>query len=399
MKKIVYIIEKFPSPTEYFILNEILQFEGRGIESNILVLKKQKEFLGIIELGDLKSTIFYLPKIYFYFPFFIFFKQPILFIKSLDFLSSDIKKKPLKTFRDYCISIYFSSKLKKNKKIHFHAHFAFLAVDIASILANINKTKYSVSMHAQDIYTNESKLGQVISECSFLVTCTQYNKQYLNNLTSYRYENKIHIIYHGIDISNWIYEKCNFLNSSQIKIACIARLVEKKGLIYLLEAISKLVRQGHNIKCTIVGEGYLKEKFIEYINENDLEKSVNLLNFQSQDKVKDILLESDMFILPSIIAKNGDRDGLPNVIVEAMVLGVPVISTEISAIPEMIENRYSGLLVKDKDANAIVNAVKELINDKNLYGSISENAKKKVKSELEIQHCTNSLIKIFQNNL
>ena len=167
----------------------------------------------------------------------------------------------------------------------------------------------------------------------------------------------------------------------------------------MLEAIYRLVNEGLNIECTIVGEGPLKEEMVQYIKKNSLEKSVTLLNFQPQDIIKQILLESDIFILPSIIAKNGDRDGLPNVIVEAMVLGIPVISTKISAIPEMIENKQTGLLVKDKDANAIVKAVKELINDKSLYNSIVENAKNKIISELEIQYCTDSLIHVFQNNL
>ena len=161
----------------------------------------------------------------------------------------------------------------------------------------------------------------------------------------------------------------------------------------------KLINEGLNIRCTIIGEGTLKDELGNYIKDNNLEKNIVLLDFQPQDIVKNILLKSDIFVLPSIIAENGDRDGLPNVIVEAMTLGIPVISTGISAIPEMIENRHTGLLVKDKDANAIVNAIKELISDENLYTSIVENAKKKIKSELEIRHCTDHLIDVYQNNI
>lgn len=397
--KIVYIIEKFPSPTEYFILNEILELQRRGIELDIIVLRKQKQFFDIPALKELKCSLFYLPKIYLYLPFLIFFNEPIAFIKSLALLFNDIRKQSLKTFRDYCISIYFASKLEKNQKFHFHAHFAFLAVDIASLLSKINKTKYSLTMHAQDIYTNEEKLRRVISDCSFLITCTEYNKKYLNEITFHEFENKIHRIYHGIDTSNWICKKTKPLENSPTKILCIARLVEKKGLVYLLEAMHKLINEGLNIQCTIIGEGTLKEELANYIEDNNLEKYIVLLDFQPQDIVKYILLKSDIFVLPSIIAENGDRDGLPNVIVEAMTLGIPVISTGISAIPEMIENRHTGLLVKDKDANAIVSAVKELISDENLYSSIVENAKRKIKSELEIQHCTDHLINVYENNM
>ena len=230
MNNIVYIIEKFPSPTEYFILNEILQLEKRDIQLSILVIKKQKQFLEIPELKDLKSTVFYLPKIYLYFPFLSFFKEPIVFIKSIGLLFKDIGKQPLKVFRDFCISVYFSSKLNKKQEQHFHAHFAFLAVDIASILAKMYKSKYSLTMHAQDIYTNELKLRRIISECRFLITCTEYNRKYLNEITYHKYESKIHKIYHGIDSSQWICKNNSHLNSSQIKIVCVARLVEKKRI-------------------------------------------------------------------------------------------------------------------------------------------------------------------------
>ena len=142
----------------------------------------------------------------------------------------DIKKQPLKTFRDYCISIYFTSKLEKNKKFHFSCTFCFLAVDIASILSKINKTTYSLTMHTQDIYSNVSKLMQLFSDCSFLITSTEYNRKYLKEITYHKFENIIPRIYHGIDTSNWRCKKVN-LGRSQTKIVCVARLVEKKWSI------------------------------------------------------------------------------------------------------------------------------------------------------------------------
>ncbi|MBJ6367821.1 glycosyltransferase [Snuella sedimenti] len=399
MKKIVYVLEKFPSPTEYFILNEILQLEKRDIKLSILVIKKQNQFLEISRLNSLKSDIFYLPKIYLYIPFLSFFKRPVAFVKSIGLLFKGNNICWLKAFRDYCISIYFLAKLGKGQNNHFHAHFAFFATDIASMLSKMNMTNYSLTVHAQDIYTNESKLKKIITECDFLITCTDYNKKYLNEITCYKYEGKIHKIYHGIESAHWVNKHVSHFNKSKIKIVCVARLVEKKGLIYLLGAIDGLVKEGVSIECTIIGEGPLKETLIDYIKRHGLLEHVTLLDFQPQEVVKQILLESDIFVLPSIIAENGDRDGLPNVIVEAMLLGVPVISTAISAIPEMVEDRQTGLLVKDKDARAIAMAVQELIYDQNLYRTIAEKAKKKIKSELEIGHCTDNLVTVFQNNI
>src|SRR5690606_6584813 len=139
--------------------------------------------------------------------------------------------------------------------------------------------------------------------CDFLITCTQYNSDYLNRFTNYRYVDKIYKVYHGIEIESWNPSNDVTNNSSQIRISCVARLEEKKGLIYLMEAVKELINEDYNIHCTIIGDGSLKKELVYYIEKNNLEAYIQLLGFQPHEKVKQILSQSYVFIIPCIIAK------------------------------------------------------------------------------------------------
>ena len=397
---IAYVVEKFPSPTEYFILNEIIELEKKGFEITILVLRKQKKYVDILKLNQLKSSIIYLPNFYFVFPFLSFLLSPVSFFR---FILSDIHSlntKFLKQMRDLGISLFFYHKLKNKKIRHFHAHFAFLAVDIASKLSKIQKKKYSLTVHAQDIYVNIPKIKQVVNDALFTITCTKFNSNYLNKITNSKYKTKIFIVYHGIDISKWSLKTfTKELYKSDYHILSVARLVEKKGLIYLLKAIQILIDQGVKVKCTIIGEGPLKKQLDRYIQDNYLHHFIQILDFMHQEDLKEHYAISDIFILPSIVSKDGDRDGLPNVILEAMSMEIPVISTPVSAITEIIQDRITGLLVERSNEHAIVDAVLELKNNPALYNKIVKNSKRKLLDEFIIENSTNKLIACFKNNV
>ena len=306
----------------------------------------------------------------------------------------------LKQLRNYQIGLFFARRLKNRKIDHVHAHFAFIAVDIASVLSKLLGIKYSFTAHAQDIYANLPGIQQAVKNASFTVTCTRYNSHYLNKISHAKYANKIFTIYHGVEISKWLSNlSYHEIRYSEIRILSIARLVEKKGLIYLLEAVRLLVQDDIQITCTIIGEGPLQKGMENYIKDNRLGKAVHLLNFLPHEQVKSFLTHSDIFILPSVIAKNGDRDGLPNVILEAMLCGIPVISTPVSGIPEIIKDCITGLLVREKDSKAIADAIIRLKDNPELYYKITYNGRKEVIEKFDIEENTSKLLKTFENNI
>jgi len=398
--RIAYVIERFPSPTEYFILNEVLELEKRGFEIYILVLRKQKQYFDMPEIENLKSRVIYLPQIFFFLPFFSVLLFPFFIFRYRDFVSWS----PVaiyKQLRNYSICLFFSSKLRKKGINHIHAHFAFISTDIAYFLSKQLNVKYSFTSHAHDIYANsDSKLRKLANEASFVITCTQYNWNHINQITGFKNNNKLFTVYHGIDSSKWkLSGSRKGLALPTINILSVARLVEKKGLPFLLEAVKLLIEQGTRVQCTIIGEGPLQKQLKVYIREMGLNNYVDLFGFVPQDEIKRYLSGADIFVLPCIVAENGDRDGLPNVILEAMLMGVPVISTPVSAIPEVIEDRVTGMLVKEKDSQTLANAISELVNNRELYDKIVENSKRKILKEFSIQKSTEKLVEVFINNI
>ena len=400
---VAYVIEKFPSPTEYFILNEILELEKRGFNIFILVLQKQKRFLHILKDKNLKSPVIYLPRVFCFLPFLSLFIYPISILRFSSFSIRPFFSIPLVPFikqtRNYCISLYFLKKLKDRKIEHIHAHFAFIASEIGCLLSRQLGVKFSFTAHAQDIYLNPAyKLNQLLREASFAITCTKYNRDYIDKVTGNK-NNKLAVVYHGIDITKWQVNTTNRkLSNPKIRILSVARLVEKKGLLFLLRAIKLLIDKGYRAHCTIIGKGPLRKKMEKYVKDFGLYNYVDIPGFLPQSELKQYFINADIFILPCIVAENKDRDGLPNVILEAMVMGVPVISTNISAIPEVIEHRETGFLVREKDEQAIVNTITELWNDRKLYMKISEDSKRKIFKEFSIERSTDELVTIFRNN-
>ncbi len=395
--QIAYILEKFPSPTEYFILNEILEFEKKGVEIVLFVLKRQKQYENLPEVKMLKANIFYLPRLHFYFPIIPVLLSPFSFIHFSFFSVDSSLIGLLKSLRYYGVALCFARK--KANIDHIHAHFAFIALDIALYLSRILKVNYSFTAHAQDIYTNQEKIKQHLPLTRFLITCTEYNRNYLNKITKNIYTDKIYKVYHGVFIDKWTLKSISRTSNKEVFILTVARLVEKKGIIYLIKAIEKILETGINIHCTIIGEGGLKATLDKYIKTHKLQKCIEILQFVSQPELKTFYSRADVFVLPCIVCNDGDRDGLPNVIIEAMLSGIPVVSTTVSAIPEVIKHEETGILVKEKDEQAIMNGINVLIDNYNLRKQIVKNARRLIENKLDIQLSTNELFEIFTQYL
>lgn len=400
MKKLVFIVQDFPSKTEHFISNELKEFERIDFPFELFVLRKNRDLSKEILH---KTKITYLPNYFFYLPVSSFFFYP-KYLKIFSKLFGNKKSiDKLKLLRDFSIAFFYFKKLDKNKLYHFHAHFAFLPSDIAVILSLLLKdSSFSMTTHASDIYrNNQNKLKELINKSMFVITCTKYNLNFLNKLTNNKFIDKNHCVYHGIDTSGWkdIKEDEIFIKKEKkINIVSVGRLIEKKGYIFLLKSLKLLKQKGINFEFDLIGEGPLKNGLEEYTNLNNLGENVNFIGFKDQKFIKKELPKYDIFILPSIISNDKDRDGLPNVILEAMVSGLPVISTKVSAIPELINNE-TGILVEPRNEYQIYNAILNLIDNKSLYNTIKLKAKERINRDFELKKSTHQLSNLFNKYL
>ena len=164
----------------------------------------------------------------------------------------------------------------------------------------------------------------------------------------------------------------------------MGRFCEKKGFAYLIQACHLLKQKGYQFRCQIVGYGELQTQMEQAIEQLQLQEVITLVGKLTQDKLIEIYRQADIFVLPCQISENGDRDGIPNVLLEAMAMEIPVISTPISGIVELIEDRKTGLLVQQKDSKGIANAIEELINNPELRQQLQQAGRIKVAQQFSL---------------
>ena len=210
-------------------------------------------------------------------------------------------------------------------------------------------------------------------------------------------QSKIHVHYSGIDTAKFKL-RSPLPESTSIEILSVGRLVEKKGFQYAIKAISFLDKLGYDVSYTIVGEGPLRQNLENDIEQNEVSHLVNLVGARQHDDVLAMMVAADVFLLPCVTAEDGDQEGIPNVLKEAMLIGVPVISTWHSGIPELIENGEEGWLIAEKDIQGIVDSIVCLRQaDKKDVRNVIENARNKVLSQFDQQSLNLRLHELYQS--
>ncbi len=397
---IIYMLGEFPSASEYFILQELLAMQQRKVRLRILALQRPQG-----NTFSIPGTATVMQEVTYYKHGFIRALQAHLYCLTTHFggyitALRQCFARPLPAIRmlaHFQKGVFYTYTLRHEPARHIHAHFASAPAAVAATIGTITNRSYSISAHAHDIYTADSLLEHKIKQARFVVTCTAANKKFLAAKTD---PNSLHHIYHGLAIQDWPFIVRNSPNpTGPIRILTVARLVEKKGILYLLQAIA-LLREQLDIHCTITGDGPLQKQLLQYVNQHGLQQQVTFTGAWPQDKVKALYQSHHLFVLPCLVADNGDRDGLPNVLPEALASGIPVIATPVSAIPELITHRETGLLVQEKNAAEIAAAIQTLVLDPELYAHLARNGRQKVIQQFSMDHGIDQLYALFhQNNL
>jgi glycosyltransferase involved in cell wall biosynthesis len=375
-----YIVRRFPKISETFILNEILAMEARGhrIEIFSLLTSRDSRFHG--DLGKLKASVHYVPD-----------------ISSLSTLLRYNKRaarrnrgryyralgKVLRTgnpvlFWRFLQSGYIADRAQGLKLNHIHAHFANRSTSAASLASEILAIPYSFTAHAVDIYKQDVKpeiLSRKIEAARCVVTVSEANKQFLEEHANGA-SDKILRIYNGIDVNR--FKPGTAAPAGPFTILAVARLVEKKGLDDLIEACHYLRDRGLSFQCWIIGKGKLRRPLQALIKKRNLGDSVKLLGAHSQDGVLERYRRAHLFVLPCIVGSDGNRDGLPVSIVEALSCGLPVVTTAVTGIPEVVQDLHNGMIVPEHNPKALAGSLQKLIVDEGLYKQLKQNARSSV---------------------
>jgi glycosyltransferase involved in cell wall biosynthesis len=393
--RLAYIIGSYPLLTTTFIDREIEALQTQGMPSRILavrrphgVLSPDQERLGrnvtymlpLDVLSFLKGLLGFI------------LRRPITFLGLLWFLLTRPHARSasrIKTGIHFLQGVYAAYLMQSWRVEHIHAHFADRATTMALVASRLLDIPYSFTAHANDIYVNPVMLGDKMAGAKFVATCTGYNERHLTAMANGS-SDKIKRIYHGLDTSH--YEREERERPHKPLALAVGQLKEKKGFIYLLEACRILRDQGYEFECHIVGEGPQRTMLQTKIFHLGLEEIVYLLGALPHQAVIDAYREATIFVLPAVVSQDGDRDGIPNVILEAQAMELPVVSTRHSGIPEVVKDGINGLLVEPADTAALAQAIAKLLEDSALCVEMGQRGRQIVTEKFDVDRNAQSLL-------
>ena len=399
-----FILKGYPRISETFISNEIRLLEQMGFPIHIFSMRQPREAFTHASVREIKAEVTYLPSTLltslhkFLLPNLrVLMRSPGRYAKAFKLMCRRFARtRKSASIKHLLQAGYLTDKMQGSGITHLHAHFAHSPTSVALFSSILADVPYSFTGHAKDIYTsNREQLAEKIDLAKFVITCTRYNKRYLQELAPAG--KPVHAVYHGIDLKLFSSNGHHVQAQKPYTILTVARFVEKKGLPTILRALADLRKQGLEFRYVLIGTGDDEQKVRDMIRELGLESVTELTGTLPHDRVIEHFHKADLFVLGCRVAATGDRDGVPNVLVESMAMGVPAVGTTISALPELIEDGETGLLVEPEDPEALAGAIHRMLTDQELRAKVIPAARKKVEQDFDNRVLIKELGEIYRS--
>ena len=401
--KIAFLVSQFPSVAETFVLNQIVglinlghdvQVFTNGSVKNVKIhdnyqkyeLSKRTHYYGIPRnrlvriVKGVRLIIKYLPSNY-----------------GVIFRSLNIHRYGMVSLS---LSLLFMTirLLEKGPFDIIHSQFGTLGLSAVSLNELLpTKCKLVTSIRGYDVTVFLRKNPRIYNELFregdlFLPVCEFLRERLIKEGCE---EKKIVVHYSGIDCSKFEHVPRQRVFGEPIKVLTIARLIEKKGVAFAIEAVSRLLSKGERLEYTVVGDGMLRQGLQQLIKDLGIERHVKLVGSKTHEEVKMFLEQSHVVIAPSLTSESGDQEGIPNAIKEAMASGLPVISTFHSGIPELVSDGVSGLLVPERDAASLADALAYLIHHPEICKEMGQAGRRQVKQKFDTNALNKKLEELY----
>ena len=363
MAPFVYLFERFPSFGQTFCYREVAELYRQGVAVPIFSIRNPKDEPVQDWDARIVQRVHYLPEE----------------MELLDDVRRASKKGKLAPeivaaldgwgrrtdFLRLYQAVYVGLRLQEAGISHVHAHFAGMAARTAFWIGKFFPITFSFTAHANDIFAPrkfEIGLDKLVGAARVVVTETDYAEKFLRERFP-ECADRIHRVYNGLNLAE--FRRATF-SSDPPSIVAIGRVIVKKGFANLIRACALLVERGKSFRCEIVGEGPLENQLRAQIEQLRLQEFVQLPGPKPQHELRARLANASVFVLPSVPEPEGGMDNLPTVIMEAMATGLPVVSTRVGGIPEMVIDNQTGFLVQPEDAVALAGAIEKVTNDRSL---------------------------------
>lgn len=406
MSCVAYIVKRYPRYSETFIVNEILAHEAAGTEIHIFALRPPSDTHFQDKIARVRASVTYLQK-----------PDRGRRHPSIDTLNPNAAtyfwselKEAAQALPDLWPKLgyaaaerssvvyqaaWLAQEVRQRGIAHLHAHFGSVATSVARLAAHFAEVPYSFTAHAKDIFhesVEADDLRRKLRDAASVVTVSDYNASYLRQQFGADAD-RVQRIYNGMDLAELRYQPPAGRSPT---ILSVCRLVEKKGLTHLVEACARLRQWGIEFSCQIVGTGPLEEALRSQIQALHLDDWVDILGPRPQQDVFGLMQQAAVFAAPYVIGADGNRDGLPTALLEAMALGTPCVATDVTGIPEIIRNGDTGLLVNQGDSEGLAQALRRLLTEATLRNSVAAKARSLIEAEFDIAHNAAELRSHFQ---
>jgi len=395
MAPFAYLFERFPSFGQTFCYREVAELYGQGVAPPIFSIRNPKGEPAQDWDARIVKRVHYLPE-----------EKELL--EEVQRASKRRRLTPViiaaldewgrrTDFLRLYQAVYVGLRLQELGIHHVHAHFAGMAARTAFWVAKFFPVTFSFTAHANDIFAPrnfEIGLDKLVSAARVIITETDYSEKFLRERFPERAD-RIRRIYNGLNLGE--FGRANFSSDPPLIVA-IGRLIAKKGFANLIRACALLVEHGRSFRCEIFGEGPLENQLRGQIEESGLKELVQLPGAKPQHEIRKCLARARVFVMPSVPEAEGGMDNLPTVIMEAMATALPVVSTRIGGIPEMVVESETGFLVEPDDVVALAGAIEEVINDRSLGQKLGQAGYERAEKFFSIEKNVRELGKLLGTN-
>lgn len=391
--RVAYMMSRFPKITETFILYEMLAMEQQEVAVDVYPLRRERtkvmhpEVIPFVERAHFQPLISWpIIQAHFYF----LRNKPRIYLQtlgtllranwgSLRYMAGAVDLFPK--------AVYFARLMAEKGVDHIHAHFASHPAAAAFVIHRLVDIPYSFTAHGSDLHRDRHMLREKVEEAAFVVTISDYNREIILAECTQQMQSKVLVIHCGVDTKIFqprteatAYEQAQ----GPFTIVCIGTLHEVKGQTYLVEACRLLQDQGVDFRCHFVGDGPDLAALKKQTEQCNLTSRVTFHGRLTRDAIVQLLGETDVVATPSVPTSDGRREGIPVVLMEALGSGVPVVSTRLSGIPELVEHEVSGLLTEPGDVEGLAAALKRYYEDSDLRHHCGQLGRAKVIQQFDL---------------
>jgi colanic acid/amylovoran biosynthesis glycosyltransferase len=396
---IAVLLSRFPLITETFILREIIEMERQGQPVLLVPLLRQRTAVVHREAEAWIGRAVYTP----------FISMPILlanvrmlldrprrYLLALWRVAVGTIASPNFLIRSLALfpkAVFLAERLEREGIRHLHAHYATHPTTVALIISWLSDVTFSFTVHAHDIFVRRTLLRKKLEAAAFVRSISGFNRDFLARRYPDALMRKVHVVHVGIDPENFVSGSDEQPGPDRPRILCVASLQRYKGIPVLIDACRLLRQRGTELTCTIVGEGPMRPALERQIRELGLEHIVTLAGARPQHKVAALMRSSSLFVIPSIVAPDGQMEGIPVALMEAMASRLPVVASSLSGIPEAVEHGTTGILVEPGSASECARAIERVLADALASRQMGDRARSAIERGFRLDDCVSELLR------